>query len=84
MKMTLSELSSELGAQFYGDGNVGINDTAGLNNAKSGFLSFISHKKHYHYLSNTEASAVLLRPDDLSYCNTNAIVVPNPYHSLRF
>ncbi|MCJ8269968.1 MAG: UDP-3-O-(3-hydroxymyristoyl)glucosamine N-acyltransferase, partial [Psychrosphaera sp.] len=56
---------------------------ATLANAGEGCISFLSNKKYRSQLVDTKATAVLLHPNELEYCqqnsDINAIVLDNPY-----
>ena len=52
---------------------------ANLETAGSGEISFLSDSKYQSFLAQTAASAVLVKAADLSVCQTNALVVKDPY-----
>ena len=52
---------------------------ATLANAKKGQVAFLANSKYKHQLSNTQASAVILRADVLEDCPVPALVMDNPY-----
>ncbi|WP_108652050.1 UDP-3-O-(3-hydroxymyristoyl)glucosamine N-acyltransferase [Dongshaea marina] len=79
MAISLQELADKLGAQLHGDGSREITQVAGLNRAGSSDLSFITSRKFREQLAQSEAAAVLLTEGDLPFCQTNALVVANPY-----
>ena len=79
MSVTLGQLAELLGAELHGDASVEVSRVSNLETAKSGEISFLSDSKYQAFLVNTQASAVLLKPTDLAACQTNALVVKDPY-----
>ncbi|MGL6177535.1 MAG: UDP-3-O-(3-hydroxymyristoyl)glucosamine N-acyltransferase [Vibrionaceae bacterium] len=77
--ITLNELADRLGATLHGDGNVTVSAIASLENAKAGELTFLNKSSYRHYLETSEASAILLKQQDVELCKTNALVVKDPY-----
>ena len=78
-KFTLIEIANFLSSDFVGDGEQTLNSLATLQTASAGELSFIANKSYQKFLASTEASAVILSPDDLEHYSGNAIVSDNPY-----
>ena len=76
---TLNDLAKELGADVHGDGQVRVSSIASLSKAEVGSLSFLHNSKYLEDLKTTQASAVLITEQMLEFCNTNAIVLKNPY-----
>lgn len=76
---TLAELAEKLGAELKGDGDVLIDSVGTLADAREGQISFLSNPKYVSQLAQTDASAVLVTADALGMCNTNALVMKNPY-----
>lgn len=79
MTITLEQLARHLGAELHGDANVVIQRIANLETAQAGEISFLSDSKYQKHLSATQASAVLIREADLAACQTNALVLKDPY-----
>ncbi|WP_024870982.1 UDP-3-O-(3-hydroxymyristoyl)glucosamine N-acyltransferase [Tolumonas lignilytica] len=79
MTITLGQLAQHLNAELHGDASVVIQRIANLETAQAGEISFLSDSKYQQYLTKTGASAVLLRAADLAACQTNALVVKDPY-----
>ncbi|MFB0954302.1 MAG: UDP-3-O-(3-hydroxymyristoyl)glucosamine N-acyltransferase, partial [Aeromonadaceae bacterium] len=79
MSVTLGQLATLLGAELHGDASVEVSRVANLETAQSGEISFLSDSKYHSFLSQTQASAVLLKPADLAACQTNALVIKDPY-----
>jgi len=79
MSYTLAEIAGKIGATVHGDKTCLITSLATLANATSGHIAFLSNKKYRQQLSDTKASAVIISPDFLSDCPSNALVMDNPY-----
>lgn len=79
MTITLGQLAQHLNAELHGDASVVIQRIANLETAQAGEISFLSDSKYQQYLTKTGASAVLLKVADLAACQTNALVVKDPY-----
>lgn len=79
---TLDFLASNLDGVVKGNGNIEINKIATLSQAGEGDISFCTNPKYLKDLSETKASAVLITEEALPYCNTNAVVLANPYMAL--
>ncbi len=79
MTITLGQLSQHLGAELHGDADVIIQRIANLETARAGEISFLSDSRYQQHLATTQASAVLLKAADLAMCQTNALVVKDPY-----
>lgn len=50
-----------------------------LLHASEGAISFLANNKYRKHLATTRASAVILAPEFLAECSTNALVSDNPY-----
>lgn len=77
----LSELAEHLNAQVIGDAACGVSSVATLEHAADGAISFLANSKYRKFLSQTNASAVLIKADDLPFLapGVNALVVTDPY-----
>lgn len=85
-KFSLAEIATHIGADLVSGNDTTnsvadecINSLATLANAKCGQIAFLANSKYQHQLDKTQASAVILSPDMLSSCRTNALVMDNPY-----
>ncbi len=76
---TLSEIAKAAGAELQGDPAAVISGISALNQAKSGHLTFLDNPRYRKYLTNTQATAVILTKNDLADCATNALITNNPY-----
>lgn len=83
MTFSLSQIAEHLGAEIVGNADCRIECIATLANATVGCISFLSNKKYRAQLADCRASAVLIHPAQLSYCQSNsdmtALVVDDPY-----
>ena len=79
---SLKFLAEKLEGFVKGDDKVEIGKVATLSQAKEGDISFCTNPKYLQALSDTKASAVLITEEALPYCNTNAVVLSNPYMAL--
>jgi UDP-3-O-[3-hydroxymyristoyl] glucosamine N-acyltransferase len=79
MGVTLQQLAREIGCELHGDSHCLITGVGTLQNAGAGQLSFLANAKYRSYLKTTQASAVILRSQDLELCPVNALVSSNPY-----
>ena len=76
---SLAELSKLIVADIHGDATTTISGIATLEKAQKKDLSFFSNRKYHQFLSNTRAGIVILHPDDVEQCPSNAIVTNDPY-----
>ncbi len=81
LQASLKELAELVNAGFQGDPETRVSGIATLEQAQPGDLSFFSNRKYHKFLSATQASIVILKPEDLEQCPTNAIVTDDPYLS---
>ncbi len=78
MEFTLEELAKQVGGELSGEPSTIINRVATIKRAGSGQITFLASRSFRKFLNSTQASAVILKKDDLALCQTNAIVVDNP------
>jgi UDP-3-O-[3-hydroxymyristoyl] glucosamine N-acyltransferase len=76
---TLSELAKFTDGQIQGDANCQISGIGTLQEAQAGKISFLANPSYRKYLATTQASAIILTKDDLPFCQTNALIVTDPY-----
>ena len=79
MTITLGKIADHVGAELHGDPDTVVNGLATLQSAKSGQVSFLSNRKYCRYLRQTEASAVIIKREDLDECPVSALVVDDTY-----
>ncbi|MBV2128210.1 UDP-3-O-(3-hydroxymyristoyl)glucosamine N-acyltransferase [Arsukibacterium indicum] len=78
---SLAELAGYLDAQLIGDAACGVSAVATLEHAGAGTISFLANSKYRKYLSQTKATAVLIKADDVPFLapGVSALVVNDPY-----
>jgi UDP-3-O-[3-hydroxymyristoyl] glucosamine N-acyltransferase len=74
----LRTLAEQLGCRLEGDGDIEIHGVAGIETAGPGELTFVANPKYASALSQTRASAVLLR-DDAPPAPCAALRTAEPY-----
>jgi UDP-3-O-[3-hydroxymyristoyl] glucosamine N-acyltransferase len=62
-KMKLRDLAAHLGATLHGDGDTEITGVAGIEEAVSGHITFVSNPRYAGAAKTTRASAVLVAPE---------------------
>jgi UDP-3-O-[3-hydroxymyristoyl] glucosamine N-acyltransferase len=77
--LTLAKLAEIAGAQLHGDGSVMIHSVAPMDRAGDGEITFLSNVKYAKHLGECKASAVMVKASQLELCNTNVLVVDDPY-----
>ncbi|GMR18588.1 MAG: UDP-3-O-(3-hydroxymyristoyl)glucosamine N-acyltransferase [Gammaproteobacteria bacterium] len=82
MMLTLGKLAEQIGGELQkGDPECEITAVATLQNAGTGDISFLSNPGYKKYLCKTQASAVILSPENSADCPTAVIASSNPYVS---
>jgi UDP-3-O-[3-hydroxymyristoyl] glucosamine N-acyltransferase len=80
---TLSELAHYVGGKVIGDGSVVIHKIAAIDEASPGEITFLTHPRYQQFLSQCQASAVIVGPGVVSDVETgsrlNYIETANPY-----
>jgi len=76
--MKLSEIAELVQGEVVGDPEKEISGLAKIEEAGPGDLTFIANQKYAHFLDNTDASAVLVSPDQKTV-PIPSIVVRDPY-----
>lgn len=79
MQISLTELADHLGAELLGDGDITITGVATLKDATSGEIAFLANESYRKQLSDSQASAVIVRPTDAESVAGSALVCDNPY-----
>ena len=80
-EFTLAQVAERIGAIVRGDGGARVSRLGSLENARCGELTHFSNPAYRRFLSDTAATAVILREQDAADCPTNALVTDNPYHA---
>ncbi len=78
VKYNLDFIAKTLSAELKGDPLCQIDRAEPLASAKAGAISFLAHARYSPHLAHTQASAVIIKADDVEQCPTNAIIVENP------
>ncbi len=79
MSIRLGELAVRFGCELRGDPDTEVDRVATLSQAGAGAIAFLANSAYRRYLSSTNASAVLVTPDDAGECAAAAVVCANPY-----
>ncbi len=78
--MKLDDLARELGAELKGPADLEITGVAGIEEARSGQLTFIANQKYASFARTTRASAILVTPD-FAEITIPTLRTPNPYYA---
>lgn len=76
---TLKELAEKIGAQVRGDNEAVVSSIGTLSGATKGQISFLANSKYRSHLSETNATAVIVSPEDAEFCPNNALIMQNAY-----
>lgn len=76
---TLHDIAQLVGATLQGSPDYQITGLATLKSAQAGQLSFLANVLYRTALASTQAGAVLLRAEDASAYQGQALIVANPY-----
>jgi len=84
MNYTLVEIAEKIDATIvYANNNsevtTEITSIATLESAGKGQIAFLANNKYSDQLSETHATAVIINQDSVEACQTNALVMDNPY-----
>jgi UDP-3-O-[3-hydroxymyristoyl] glucosamine N-acyltransferase len=80
MEKTLQELAEHVGGIVVGDPSVKIYGVMGIDDAREGYITFISNDKYIRKIHQTKASAIIVSPK-LKDAKKNLLVCNNPYLS---
>ena len=73
-------LPESLGVELHdADQGVAISSMATLQTAQSGQLSFLANPNYRKYLAETQASAVILHPNEIEHFSGSKLVCAQPY-----
>lgn len=78
-KLTLAELATITGGELHGNGELTVSTVAAMDKAGEGQIAFLTNAKYRKHLEQCKATAVLIKSNELECCQTNAIVVADPY-----
>src|SRR6201992_2370194 len=76
--MRLRDLAAHLGATLHGDGEAEITGVAGIEEAATGQVTFVSNPRYAAAARTTRASAVLVAPD-FPEISAATLRLANPY-----
>jgi len=76
--MKLKEIAQKLNCELRGAANVEISGLAGIEEAQSNHLTFVSNPKYFRLVKETKAGAIILGPDGPE-TSIPALVSQNPY-----
>ena len=77
MKFTLSEIATYVGGSVSGNPDLVITGVSEIQNSNPGTISFLGNMRYKKFISNTTASAILVKnPDHLA--GKDGIIVDNP------
>ena len=79
MTYTLAAIAEHIGAEVHGDSSLNVTQLATLADASQENIAFLSNSKYRQQLKATNAGAVIIPPDCIEECPTNALVMDNPY-----
>lgn len=79
MSYILADIAKKIGAVVQGDDQCEISSIATLAEAKAGQIAFLANSKYSAQLLNTNASAVIVTEAEATKCQTNALIMANPY-----
>ncbi|MBL7081503.1 MAG: UDP-3-O-(3-hydroxymyristoyl)glucosamine N-acyltransferase [Candidatus Omnitrophica bacterium] len=77
MEITLKEIADFVGGKLLGDGDLVVRRVAGIKEARSGDITFLANSKYISLLLQTQASAIIVRPD-ITEALKPVIQVDNP------
>jgi len=80
-QFTIAELTQGLEVTINGDPDCPITGICPIQQSRPGCLTFLTNPLYKKYLSDTQASAVILSKDLANECPTNTIVSANPYYT---
>ena len=78
-RITLAELAKKLGATVHGNGDVVVHSIASMSKAGEGDITFLSDAKYRKQMGDCQASAVIVKEADVEFCQSNALVMKDPY-----
>ena len=78
MEKTLKELADYLGGEVIGDENIKIKGVMTIDEAREGYITFVSNIKYLKKIEETAASAILVSPG-IAAKGKNLLVTKNPY-----
>ena len=77
--INLEDLASRFGCEISGDPTIIITEVSGLDKANKNSITFLANDKYRPLLKETNAGAIILRPEDLKDCQSSALITDDPY-----
>lgn len=77
--LTIAAITNTLGGEVSGDAAISIERVGSLSYAQAGAISFFMDTKYSTALAQTQASAVILKPEHVHLTNLPKIITDNPY-----
>lgn len=83
MKFTVREIAEIIGGKVFGDESLIITSLSKIESGKEGSLSFLANAKYNHFLTSTQATAVIVSSEHIIENNisTTLIQCDDPYQS---
>ena len=78
MKLSLGEIADRFNLSLSGDPAVEISNLASIDQAVHGDLVFLFNSSHRKHLSDTKASAVVMRETDCAGCRIPYLISERP------
>jgi UDP-3-O-[3-hydroxymyristoyl] glucosamine N-acyltransferase len=75
--MKLNKIAEIVQGRIIGNPDIDITGVAGIEEAKAGDITFLSHTKNKHYAFSTNASAIIAK-EDIRDVSASLIIVRNP------
>lgn len=79
MALQLKDIAKQINATLVGDENYVVMQFASIDSAGPEDIAFFKDKKYLESLRNTQAGAVILSEDLAHECDTNKLIVKDPY-----
>ena len=77
--LLLSQIVEQLGGTISGDADTKIHRVGSLAHAQAGAIGFFNETKYSAQLADTQASAVILKPEHVALTQLPKIITDNPY-----
>ncbi len=78
-QFTLAQLADVLAATYQGDASHQVVGIAPIESASQDQLAFLDNPKYKKHLETTKAGVVILSQELAQFCQSNALIVDNPY-----
>ena len=76
---SLKDLADKVNGKLVGDPEVVINSIATIQDASIGCISFVANSKYKKFITDSSASAIIVRPELSSELKTSGIIADDPY-----